>query len=551
VRRESRRRASDRDDRPGAVTLDEPAAAIGVAAARPADAHGPRDRLEPGSHASLIADHVRGSSLMLAGRLAALVVAFLTQILIVRHLSTGDYGAFAYALSAVLLLQSLLPLGMDRSDTRFLAFYDERRDQGRLLGVIVLEAGTVLLLGGVAIAGAAALRGSLEDSLTSNARSFDVLLALLALAPVQALDTLVVNVFAVFAKPWSVFFRRYVLDPGLRLLVAVALVATNGGGLFLALGYVGAGLLGVAIYSVLLVRLLARLGFLSGASLRWLVLPVREVFAFSLPLLLTNVVAVASTELAAVVLGHYHASASVAAFRAVEPLAALNLVVMYSFTTLFTPAAARLYARGDREGLRRLYWQSACWVAVLTFPVLCVTTALADPVTVAAFGDRYSGSALYLALLSAGYYVNAALGFNGITVLMLGRLRYLTIGNLAVLAWIVGVDLVLIPPWGATGAVVAVLSSVVVHNVVKQAGLGFGGGIGIFDRQHAVVLLQLTLVVVALNVVMLATSPPLAVGLAVVAFVTFVLMRLIGPALDLDAIFPELARMRLLRWMLR
>jgi O-antigen/teichoic acid export membrane protein len=348
-----------------------------------------------------------------------------------------------------------------------------------------------------------------------------------------------------------VFFRRYVLDPGLRLLVAVALVATNGGVLFLALGYVGAGLLGVAIYSVLLVRLLARLGFLSGASLRWLVLPVREVFAFSLPLLLTNVVAVASTELAAVVLGHYHASASVAAFRAVEPLAALNLVVMYSFTTLFTPAAARLYARGDREGLRRLYWQSACWVAVLTFPVLCVTTALADPVTVAAFGDRYSGSAVYLALLSAGYYVNAALGFNGITVLMLGRLRYLTIGNLAVLAWIVGVDLVLIPPWGATGAVVAVLSSVVVHNVVKQAGLGFGGGIGIFDRQHAVVLLQLTLVVVALNVVMLATSPPLAVGLAVVAFVTFVLMRLIGPALDLDAIFPELARMRLLRWMLR
>jgi O-antigen/teichoic acid export membrane protein len=530
-------------------TIDEPASAIGITDARPAD--DPQGRGEPGSHARLIADHVRGSSLMLAGRLAALVVAFLTQVIIVRHLSTGDYGAFAYALSAVLLLQSVLPLGMDRSDTRFLALYDERRDPGRLLGVILLEAGTVVVLGGVAIAGALALRGSLESSLTLNERAFDVLLALLALAPVQALDTLVINVFAVFAKPWSVFFRRYVLEPGLRLLVAVALVATNGGVLFLAVGYVGAGLLGVAIYSVLLIRLLARLGFLSGASLRSLVLPVRDVFAFSLPLLMTNVVAVASTELAAVVLGYYHPSASVAAFRAVEPVAALNLVVIYSFTTLFTPAAARLYARGDREGLRRLYWQSACWVAVLTFPVLCVTTALADPVTVAAFGDRYSSSALYLALLSAGYYVNAALGFNGITVLMLGRLRYLTIGNLGVLAWMVGIDLLLIPPWGATGAAVAVLASVLVHNAVKQAGLGFGGGIGIFDRKHAAVVLQLMLVLAALIVVMLATRPPLAVGLVVVAFVTLVLLRLIGPALDLGAMFPELARTRVLRWIVR
>lgn len=531
--------------------MDQQASAIAVADRDPADADAPRGQREPGSNANLIADHVRGSSLMLAGRLAALVVAFLTQILIVRHLSKGDYGTFAYALSAVLLLQSVLPLGMDRSDTRFLAFYDERRDPGRLLGVIVLEAGTILLLGGAAIAGALALRGSLEGSLTSNARAFDVLLALLALAPLQALDTLVVNVFAVFAKPWSVFFRRYVLDPGLRLLVAVALVATNGGVLFLALGYVGAGLLGVAIYSVLLVRLLGRLGLVSGASLRSLVLPLRDVFGFSLPLLLTNVVAVAGTELAAVVLGHYHPSASVAAFRSVEPLAALNLVVMYSFTTLFTPAAARLHARGDREGLRRLYWQSAAWVAMLTFPVLCVTTALSEPVTVGAFGHRYSGSALYLAVLSAGYYVNAALGFNGITVLMLGRLRFLTIGNLAVLAWMVGIDLLLIPPWGATGAVVAVLSTILVHNAVKQAGLGFGGGIGIFDRQHATVVLQLILVVVALNVVMVATSPPLPVGLLVVAALTFVLLRLIGPALQLGAMFPELARTRLLRWIVR
>lgn len=44
------------------------------------------------------------------------------------------------------------------------------------------------------------------------------------------------------------FSHRYVLDPGLRLAVAVALVATDGGVLFLTLGYVAAGPVGVAIY---------------------------------------------------------------------------------------------------------------------------------------------------------------------------------------------------------------------------------------------------------------------------------------------------------------
>jgi O-antigen/teichoic acid export membrane protein len=512
------------------------------------EAGGPR---ELSSRTSLISDHVRGSSLMLAGQIAALLVTFLTQVLIIRHLSKSDYGAFAYALSAVLLLQSVVALGMDRSDTRFLALYDEGRDRGRLLGVLVLEAGTVLLLGGAALAAALVLRGPLQHMLTPDPREFDVLLAMLALAPLQALDTLVVNVFAVFAKPWSVFFRRYVLDPGLRLVVAVALVVTDGGVFFVTLGYVAAGVIGLGIYAGLLARLLTRLGILTRTTLRSVVLPARAVLGFSVPLLLTNVVAVASTQLAAVVLGRFHPAAAVASFRAVEPLAALNLVVIYSFTTLFTPAAARLFARGDHEGLRHLYWQSACWVAVLTFPILCVTTALAEPLTVAAFGDRYAGSALFLALLSIGYYVNAALGFNGITVLMLGRLRYITLGNLAVLVWMIGIDLLLIPPWGATGAVVAVLSTVVVHNVVKQAGLGFGAGIGIFERRHASVLVRLVAIVLVLNLVSLVVHPSLAVGIVVVGLISGAVARLVGPALELEGMFPELGRTRLLRWMLR
>ena len=143
--------------------------------------------------------------------------------------------------------------------------------------------------------------------------------------------------------------------------------------------------------------------------------------------------------------------------------------------------------------------------------------------------------------------MNAALGFNGVTALMLGRLRYITVGSLLVLVWTVAVDLVLIPPWGAIGAVVAVLSTLLVHNLVKHCGLGFGAGVGMVDRTHTVVVAQLVAVLLVLNALVLVASPSLPVGLVIVAAVTVALLRLMGSHLDLAGTFPELARLPLLR----
>jgi O-antigen/teichoic acid export membrane protein len=499
--------------------------------------------------AALVTRHIRGSSVMLVGRVMAMGVGFLTQVIVVRHLAKSGYGAFAYGVSAALLLQSVLALGADRTDTRFLAQYEHQRDHARLLGVIVFEAATVLVLGTAAFAALWVFRTPLQGSAGVSAGT-GVFLALMALAPIQALDDMVVNVFAAFASPWSVFFRRYVLEPGLKLVVAVALVVAGGGVAFLAVGFLVAGVVGVSLYLVLLVRLLRKRGFLPRHSLPHITIPAREVLAFSLPLLFTSLVAVAATELTVVSLGHYRNAADVADFRAVLPFAALVQVVMISFTTLFTPAAARFQARGNTTALRALYWQSACWIAVLTFPVLCVMTALADQVTVAAIGERYAGSGVYLALLAIGFYVNAAFGFNGLTVQMVGRVRYVLVMNIVVMGWLVGAILLLVPRWGAMGAAITVLSTVIVHNVGKQAGL-FRSGIGIVDRRHSGILAAIVVTATVVNVAMLFVHTPLAVGLVIVAAVTAVMIRLLGPILDVRGTLPELARVPILRWLLQ
>ena len=59
---------------------------------------------------------IRGSSLLLTGRMLSMAINFVVQILIVRNLSETEYGAFAYALSIVAFGQTIITFGLDRGD---------------------------------------------------------------------------------------------------------------------------------------------------------------------------------------------------------------------------------------------------------------------------------------------------------------------------------------------------------------------------------------------------------------------------------------------------
>jgi hypothetical protein len=58
--------------------------------------------------------HIRGSSLLLFGRLLALAINLAIQVVIVRYLSKSDYGAFAYALSVIAMGSSIAVFGLDK-----------------------------------------------------------------------------------------------------------------------------------------------------------------------------------------------------------------------------------------------------------------------------------------------------------------------------------------------------------------------------------------------------------------------------------------------------
>jgi O-antigen/teichoic acid export membrane protein len=522
-----------------ANTVEHPPPPVGAAAAVPVPVSDATRR------------HLRGSSLLLAGRLLSVAINFGAQVMIVRYLSKTDYGAFAYALTLVAMGESIAALGLDKAVSRFLPIYEEEKSYDKLFGTMLLVAGTILSLGLAVVLLVFGFRGVLGDSLGDNGDTITILLILIVLAPIQAFDDLLMGTFAVFSRPRAIFFRKYVLGPGFRLVAVVAVIATSGDVEGLAIGYVVAGAAGIGLYTWLLARTLRADGLLAHLRIRALELPWREIYGFALPLLAVDLLFVVMNTANVVMLGAFGTATDVADYRVVQPAAHLNLLVMTSFTLLFTPLAARLFARGDRAGIEDLYWRSAVWIAVCSFPIFALTFASSGPLTTAMFGDRYASSGPILALLSLGYYFSAALGFNGLTLRVFGLVKYTVVISLLAAVLNVALNLFLIPAYGATGAGIATCATFIVHNLLKQAGLRKGTGISVLQVRHVRVYGVIVAAAAALFAVERILSLPAAGSLALVAAASGAVVLLTRRSLQVADTFPELLQVPFLRRVVR
>jgi O-antigen/teichoic acid export membrane protein len=484
---------------------------------------------------------IRGSTLLFAGRLLSVGINFGVQVLIVRYLSKADFGVFAYGLSLVAMGQSISVLGLDKAVSRFLPIYDEAGARGKVLGTLLLVGGTIVAIGLAFVAVVFGLYGLIAGSVGDSDRALTVLLILILLSPLQALDDALMSTFAVFSRARSIFVRRYVLAPGLRLGAVLVVLAFQTDVRALAAGYTLGGALGVGVYVAMLVRMLQAKGLLGRAAPR-LRIPAREIYSFALPLLAVDLMFVVMNTANVVMLAHFGTVDDVADYRVVQPAARLNMLVMTSFGLLFTPLAARLYARDDRAGIHELYWRTAVWIAVFSFPAFAATFSLAGPLTVGLFGERYAASAPILALLALGYYFGAALGFNGLTLRVYGLVRYSVTIAVAATAANVALNLVLIPRYGALGAGIGTCATLVVHNVLKQTGLRRGTGISVFDARH----LRVYGVIAATGALLLALQqlahPHLVVALIAAAAGSAAVLALTRESLRIGDMFPELER---------
>jgi len=496
-----------------------------------------------------ISRQIRGSSLLLLGRLLSLGLNFVVQVLTVRYLSKSDYGAFAYALTVASLGSFIAGFGLHKAVSVFIPVYHEQGNYDKVFGTIILTVGTILSLGLIFVVGAYSLQGYIAQSFVTDRKVLPLLLVMIAGVPLQALDSLLIAMFAIFSKPRAIFFRKYLIGPGLQLIVVLLLIFWRSDVYYLAIGYLAASIFGVLICALTLLRELNNQGLLRNFNLHTIQYPAREVFGFTIPLLSTDLVFMLRSSLVVVLVEHFRGIIEVAAFRVVIPVAMLNMIVYQNFAYLFTPLASRMVVRNDREGINQLYWQTAVWIAVISFPIFAVTFSLSRPLVNLLYGERYEQSAITLSLLSLGYYFNAALGFNGLTLRIYRKLKYIVGVDLLGGVICVCINLLLIRNYGAIGGAIATCGTLVIQNVLYQGGLRMGTDIRLFEWHWLKVYLAIALGAMGLLLIQVAISPYVYTSFALAALVSLLVVRLNHRVLGLGQTFPEFRHLPL-AWLL-
>lgn len=476
---------------------------------------------------------------------------FLAELIVVRYLSTEDYGAWTYALAAVTFLRGMSALGLNRALSRYLPVHLERGEPQKFYGVLVLVFGAVVIAGALVVAvfyalpeRVAALAG------VSAEQPLALLFIVIFLVPVEIVDNGLTVVSAAFGDSRTIFVRRFLLHPGLRIAVAGALVLMQADITLLAYGYLLSGVVGIAYYGWAVVFQMRARGLLDLDLLRGLRLPVREVLSYTTPVMASDWCSIFMLSAGPLLLGYFTDMSTVALYQVVVPVAALNTVVAQSFTMLFEPSASRLHARGDAKGLNDLYWRTAVWVAVLTFPLFALSFTASIPLTVMFFGERYAAAGPILTLLAAGQFVDSMAGFNSEALRVTGNVHWLIAVNAFGAAITVGLSILLIPSMGALGAAVGFVSGRFLYTVLKQVAVQVSTGVRAFDltyRGPYITMAAVALVLLATRLIWPVEAWILVPAAALGSLVVYLSARASLSVLDT---FPELGRSRLLRTIL-
>ena len=119
------------------------------------------------------------------------------------------------------------------------------------------------------------------------------------------------------------------------------------------------------------------------------------------------------------VLAAFEQGTELDAYSAAARISQVLLLFLTSLNLVFSPFAADLHARGERERLEELFQRSTRWALAATLPLLIVLFVAADDV-LEAFSSRFEIGEGALRILLAGQAVNVATGGVAFILIMTG-----------------------------------------------------------------------------------------------------------------------------------
>ncbi len=140
--------------------------------------------------------------------------------------------------------------------------------------------------------------------------------------------------------------------------------------------------------------------------------------------------------------------------------------VSQTFTPIFTPVVARQIGAGQIRGAEASYGYLARWMLAILLPAV-VVLALAGGTIMTIFGPTFHRGGVWAAVIGCGCALNAFLGL-GEAILMVERPRINLMNSTIAFVAAVGLNLLLIPAYGALGAALGLLCPYLVKGILRR-----------------------------------------------------------------------------------
>ena len=417
--------------------------------------------LNKGEAGSLRSRLTRNAAGSFGLKIASVGLAFVTSVLLARLFGPEGYGAYAYVMAWVLLLQIPAGLGLRAILTREIAAYQAQSEWGLMHGILRWANQVVLAVSIGIVLLAAVVVGLMGTGFDAQMLSI-FYLALLSL-PLLALTTLRQGAMQGLHRVVIGQLPETLIQPTLFIILlgcAYLLLREN-----LSLTWA----MGIRIGTIVI-------AFLIGTELLRRNLPdvvKKETPCYQigswrrslLPFVFINSMYVINNRTDALMLGAIKGSEAVGLYVVASRGAELITFVLTAVNVSLGPTIATLYAEGNITRMQNVITKSSRLIFFVSLPI-AISLIIFGHWFLLIFGSEFTKGYLALTILSIGQLLNTFTGAVSWLLNMTGHERYTatTFGLSAVINIILNATL--IPSFGIEGAAIATALSTIVWNIL-------------------------------------------------------------------------------------
>ena len=409
----------------------------------------------------------KGATINLTGAITRTVLLYVYTLMLARLLSANELGEYFMMLTIINILGMASTVGVDVGVVRYTALFAGENKYGLVrrslrvglaIGIPASIVSAIALIGIAPFLGVKLFDGN-EDIVTS--------LRIFALAvPFWVIARLLnATTQGLHRMKYQVYSRDFGEQISKLMFSAMAIIF-------------GFGVLGVTFANVssMLIAALMSMVFVimvlpAPLSVKTPAEPLtKRIIRYSLPLAFSNIFGMFLLWTDTLLLGYFRTTTEVGYYVAALKVVVVTSTIITAFGTVFSPVIADLYNRHEEAHLNELFKTVSRWMYVCSYPIFLLFLLFSEQI-MRVFGSEYTVSNRVLVILAVGQLINATVGSAGFVVMMSGK-SHLELLNIS-LSLIVNIALcfLLIPSYGAIGAAIANMTSLVIVNIMRASEL--------------------------------------------------------------------------------